>query len=727
LGLDPGNFKNGLLYKSLKYLRDDKGYNVSLAECFEIYGTIEATKTTENPIEFNIKDQKLDIEDIKRGINEILGGEFSELLDMSGNIEEIGVLRKEGKEGKEGKDGRIATIKATPNNKDSSRSHLFLKFNVTKNGTSKNLTFIDMGGSENIFDILDTYIEYNNLVGIHEIFKGYTSSSDNTSTLIGNVSEKYSNSYLYETFLKNVPSTINYKELLDKATETFDTSMNKLYAKTLKDDEKKKKEAERDMLKLCLSYVLILLIHPGGVSGGTTGNTSLSLQTGSDYNKEIQTSLDVYRFYEKDNFLNLLFNTFLGPKKSSIRKKLYLGKWFRSKIGNKSNIYPIINKKIEEIKVICQEGLYIQESINHLTYFFKKKLNGGKTKNMKFKKTQWTPHLELKKFITRNNYETKYKHFYKDVYEKDVPLQKKHFEKFLNSNDRQSDPIPYRISDYFYKPENANEWEERKTNHFMMQFAQEANEEETKKKECTKFIMLFCMGLGYRGPENIVAEAERRYFGTLTCLEQSQEMICLDPATSEEGVKGQCKTKMDERQKILKTITDWKKDNDEIQNIDDVDEHTNIQKLITQAVEFYNNANKGPYSYKNNVTVKKAIVGERTDTVGQLLKLNKDEYTYGKQTPTSEVAWKPKNGPVQSGNISPRPPKVKPGRRRKKINTKNTGNGRKSNSGRGSGAGRPPALGGPLSSQRVRGGFIPEHLHPSNTLRNYFEQIFQQS
>ena len=667
LGLDPGNFKNGLLYKSLNHLKDN-GYKISLAECFEIYGTIEATRTMENPIKFNIKDRKLDIDgDIKNQINVILEEKSSELLDMSGNIEEIGVLRKEGKEGKEGKDGRIATIKATPNNKDSSRSHLFLKFNVKEGDkdAGKNLTFIDMGGSENIFDILDTYIEYNNLVGIHEIFKGYTSSQDNIPKLIQDVSKNYSNSYLYETFLKNVPSTINnYEDLLDKADITFDASMNELYTKTKADE--KKKEAERDMLKLCLSYVLILLIHPGGVSGGTTGK-DLPMQTGSEYNKNIggmyplkgnrvnKVMAKKYRFYKKDNFLNLLFNTFLSNSTKLKKNKLYLGEWFRSKIENKSNIYPIINKKIEEIKVICQEGLYIQESINHLTYFFKKKLNGGKTDNMKFKKTQWTPHLEFKK-RTGSNFETKYKHFYNDVYEKVVPLQKERFEEFLNSNVRQSDPIPYRTSDYFYNPENAKKWENDTPNHFMMQFAQETNE-----KECTKFIMLFCMGLGYRGTENIVAEAKRRYFGTLNCLEQSQEMICLDPATSEESTmgkvekdeEGQCKTKMDERQKILKTIIDKREDPEEIQHINKLGNDGDIiEKLKNKAEAFIIELKDSKWEAK--------IIGDKYF----------HEYTY-------------------SNNM-------------KEYNWKEEG-------------------------KKGGGGFIPEHLHPSNTLRNYFEQIFQQS
>ena len=69
-----------------------------------------------------------------------------------------------------------------------------------------------------------------------------------------------------------------------------------------------------------------------------------------------------------------------------------------------------------------------------------------------------------------------------------------------------------------------------------MQFAQK-----TKKKECTKFIMLFCMGLGYRGM--IKLPRLNVDILALTCLEQSQEMICLDPETSTESPEGQCKTK----------------------------------------------------------------------------------------------------------------------------------------------------------------------------------------
>ena len=51
-----------------------------------------AIKTRGKPIEFN--KIKIDIGgDIKRGINEILGGDS--LLDMIANIREIGELRKE--------------------------------------------------------------------------------------------------------------------------------------------------------------------------------------------------------------------------------------------------------------------------------------------------------------------------------------------------------------------------------------------------------------------------------------------------------------------------------------------------------------------------------------------------------------------------------------------------------------------------------------------------------
>ena len=49
---------------------------------------------------------------------------------------------------------------------------MFLDFNVKFDDASANtLRFVDMGGSENVIDILDSYIDFRNFVGIFNIFK----------------------------------------------------------------------------------------------------------------------------------------------------------------------------------------------------------------------------------------------------------------------------------------------------------------------------------------------------------------------------------------------------------------------------------------------------------------------------------------------------------------------------------------------------------------------------
>lgn len=143
-----GDYNNveGLVQLSLNYL-NSLGVNVELSSVRELYGFINSKSLANyftigklgnilynSNSDFNENEQRFIIShQLNRNISPI---------DMIRNINDIRI--------------RENRIKATMNNPESSRSHMFITFNIRYDNIESKLTFVDLAGVENPIDILLT-------------------------------------------------------------------------------------------------------------------------------------------------------------------------------------------------------------------------------------------------------------------------------------------------------------------------------------------------------------------------------------------------------------------------------------------------------------------------------------------------------------------------------------------------------------------------------------------
>lgn len=270
-----GNNKDGLMFKTLDEIKED--IDEINYQIFEIYGyrnKVKAPKSVEKYQQYIIMyDENIKEYPYRKDEYEIINDNFYsnfDLLDpflkeyknykkipeynsdtqfintsknnktiniknnLNQNLENINQIRK-----------RKGRIDSTPNNKESSRSHLFIKFDIKfKNGKKSNLVFSDLGGSEDSNKIIGTYFNKgkfewlnvkNNKYNIKQLIdtplknknilnKSYTNYFSNILEKIGSRSQKSEINDIINNILNERISNKEKKSLQDlqKKIENFE-------------------------------------------------------------------------------------------------------------------------------------------------------------------------------------------------------------------------------------------------------------------------------------------------------------------------------------------------------------------------------------------------------------------------------------------------------------------------------------------------------------------------
>jgi hypothetical protein len=283
-------------------------------------------------------------------------------------------------------------IKKTVNNPESSRSHLFIIIEVTFHNNIKGyVTIIDMGGRENPFEIVKSYFRKST--------KGYTLPIL-FKTILQPEANDYSNAMFY---LKD--------NELDKLIETISGSggiPSSLYdLKTINNARKNTKINGTHIYNNSLNKIMKELNY---------------IYTEDELIKE----LDKHK-YIKSGETSRNFNPFASNK--------------------------VVKDRINEIGSILCDGFYINETINHLIYYFRKKSTGKR------------------EYIVQND-------------EKDEPPKRIKRNVFESNNVRD---ISYKVDGCFYDPGT------KYSNIMTIPILQFLDLGLTDKKKPTKFIGLVCI------------------------------------------------------------------------------------------------------------------------------------------------------------------------------------------------------------------------------------------
>ncbi len=271
------------------------GANITL-QIEELYGKLNPRNN-----EINTKHDKLDTIII------------SSSNDIISKINEVNEIRKN--------NGRI---KFTPNNPESSRSHLFLKFFIKYKNKDSLLTFIDMAGVEDPFVIANTFlpIHNDNLKLLNrDTIKSLITDISNPKSNSGD-SLRFSKTYWEQSFL-NSPEVINL--VGEKKTKNPDScNKNKV--------------------------------------------TIADINTISRKDKMVISFND-----HCDAFDDLMYKIFI----IHIKKNIFNNNeaLFNSLFMDDSTKQINIDKIVDYIWNILQEGFYINETLNHLRIFLLERMN----------------------------------------------------------------------------------------------------------------------------------------------------------------------------------------------------------------------------------------------------------------------------------------------------------------------------------------------------------------
>jgi hypothetical protein len=175
---------------------------------FELYGEIDSNT---NKMDINIYNPGEKINLVK-SIQEIKTIKFSSLNKLNSYIDQIVELRKTNTS----LEKYNARIRQTPNNEESSRSHLIInvKYKNTDNNIEFNFKILDMGGSEDVNNIEKQYYEKY----INSKFYNWKHDKSNKQLIRPILKIYYNPTIFYNIFMenyKNVLNTINKKEIVD--------------------------------------------------------------------------------------------------------------------------------------------------------------------------------------------------------------------------------------------------------------------------------------------------------------------------------------------------------------------------------------------------------------------------------------------------------------------------------------------------------------------------------
>ncbi len=138
-------------YNDLKDRAKETDGKVFIASVYELYGILDYNKKQDqvtSQIRTLYKNEGREIKD-----GEILGDDDADKIQWDEDSDDLDTLLDQVEEKRK---NILKTIKSTPNNPESSRSHLFIEIGYKKekgSETTNYLTFVDMAGIENPFEI----------------------------------------------------------------------------------------------------------------------------------------------------------------------------------------------------------------------------------------------------------------------------------------------------------------------------------------------------------------------------------------------------------------------------------------------------------------------------------------------------------------------------------------------------------------------------------------------
>lgn len=224
-------------------------------------------------------------------------------------------------------------IKFTPNNPESSRSHLFLKFSIQYKDKTSMLTFIDMAGVEDPFIIASTFlpIDVNNMKRLNrETIKSLITDISNPNSEKGDSDGRFQKTIWPKKFI-DVIQSINLQG-----------------------------EKRRGSIQTQDGWIQ---------SSGCQNKISISdvLPVNQD-NEKIEIKFNQHC----DSYDDLMKKVFIQHfRKNIFKDDIMFAELFDSKYSKSVNV----DKLVDYIWDMLQEGYYINETLNHLRVFLLTRMN----------------------------------------------------------------------------------------------------------------------------------------------------------------------------------------------------------------------------------------------------------------------------------------------------------------------------------------------------------------
>lgn len=306
-------------------------------------------------------------------------------------------------------------IKATPNNPESSRGHLFVTFRLhKKSGGFGDFIVCDMGGIEDVGAIVESYfgpeakkftIITNSLdvdtfkIALKDSYIG-PGPADATEVILNNEIGKIIKTE-YDGYIQAYGND-EFKNIdLEKAYVTVGQMLNK---------------------KENISQLLFEKYKPDWIQYIDKNDSrikDISNKYGLDL-KDTEKKLVILRI----RFNGKLIDDYLGGNLSMV--------------GYDNQLKEFLNFRLEQIKDVIREGFYINESLNHMKAYFKDKIGGYQTNYsnkkssddegyaeeiLKHLNSSFNEMLVGKNWISKRveNYYNKNRYFYLPYFEKGIP------------------------------------------------------------------------------------------------------------------------------------------------------------------------------------------------------------------------------------------------------------------------------------------------------------------
>jgi hypothetical protein len=306
---------------------------------------------------------------------------------------------------------KLNTIKATTNNKVSSRSHLFITIKTKFNNKEGYLTLVDMAGIENPQEIAFSIVPF---IDPEHIFMGKS------------VIESYFN------------KDKSYKNFLQKITREIKDIKVQNIIKKLKTYREKNGELKEDFNNLIenlkkdhyiyLNYNELISIYEKFKYVYISNNKNI--------NKEFEKIIDEIinqisndkkiknlkkikeQITDKDKMHKLIFYIQLKGFIDDVNKNSWVidKKFLKKKIDYDDEDIKFIN--FEDFNMLIKESIYINESINHLSAYFKlKKFNNISISNddILYKKLRGQG-LAINKYVTSSSFSIDNKYYLPNKY-----------------------------------------------------------------------------------------------------------------------------------------------------------------------------------------------------------------------------------------------------------------------------------------------------------------------